>query len=305
MPVPVILVLGGEDDEHATAVVSRLRQAGHDTELLDSRWYPTMLTLSHHPRPGAGALVLPNGRTLPFALISAVYWRSYNGVAIPPLDDEMESYVAHNDARCLFESFLIDLPARWVNGWTAYQLHQTKPVQLARIAQMGIPVPATIWTNDPTQLRAFAAVHPKAIFKPVQGGDETRRLTAEHLSDANLASLQLAPITVQEEIVGTNVRVFVIGSRVLACEVRTPQLDYRQDGKAELLVHALPSDIEQQARRIGASLDLVWSGIDYRLTPDHEYVFLEANPSPMFLGFEEQTGLPLMASLIHLLTRGH
>jgi len=30
-------------------------------------------------------------------------------------------------------------------------------------------------------------------------------------------------------------------------------------------------------------------------------VFLEANPSPMFLGFEERTGLPLTESLTELL----
>ena len=37
------------------------------------------------------------------------------------------------------------------------------------------------------------------------------------------------------------------------------------------------------------------------LTADGQYVFLEANPSPMFLGFEAQTGLPLTAALADLL----
>ena len=48
-------------------------------------------------------------------------------------------------------------------------------------------------------------------------------------------------------------------------------------------------------------LDLLWTGIDYRLTPDRQYVFLEANPSPMFLGFQSATGLPLLESLVDLL----
>jgi hypothetical protein len=33
-----------------------------------------------------------------------------------------------------------------------------------------------------------------------------------------------------------------------------------------------------------------------------EYVFLEANPSPMFLGFQDATGLPLAEILAELLT---
>jgi glutathione synthase/RimK-type ligase-like ATP-grasp enzyme len=211
--------------------------------------------------------------------------------------------MAFNDSRGLFESLLMDLPARWVNGWQGYQMHQTKPVQFARVAALGYSVPATLWTNDGEQLRAFAAQHPKAIFKPVQGGDETRRLTPAHLTDENLQALSLAPITVQAEIVGTNIRVFVAGERVFACEVRTPTLDYRQDHAAELLVHTLPGEMIEQSLQIARTLSLVWTGIDYRLTPDGQYVFLEANPSPMFLGFEAQTGLPLTAALGELLMK--
>ncbi len=50
-----------------------------------------------------------------------------------------------------------------------------------------------------------------------------------------------------------------------------------------------------------AALDLAWTGIDFRLTPEGRCVFREANPSPMFLGFEERTGLPLTQSLAALL----
>lgn len=302
MAASTIVVLGSEEDEHAATMLAYLRQTGHDAELLDSRWFPTQLTLWRNPMVGEGEMGLPSGRRLSLAQIRSVYWRTYNGVSVPPLGDDEETYIAHNDARSLFEALLIDLPTRWVNGWEAYQLHQTKPVALARVAALGVPIPPTVWSNEPAQVRAFARQHKQVIFKPVQGGDETRRLTEAHLSDENLASLQLAPVTLQAEVAGTNIRVFVAGQRVLACEVRTPELDYRQDLAAELLVHVLPAEIEEQARRIAACLALVWTGIDYRRTVEGVYVFLEANPSPMFLGFEAQTGLPLTASLASLLT---
>lgn len=301
MKPATIVILGGEDDEHAAAMLSHLRRQGADVELLDSRWFPTQLALTLSPRPGDGELRLPSGRTLRLDEIQSVYWRNYHGVAPPPLAQADAAFLAFNDARSLLESLLLTLPARWVNGWEAYQMHQTKPVQLARVAALGVMVPATLWTNEGQALRAFAAQHANAIFKPVQGGDETRRLTTAHLTDANLANLALAPITVQAELPGTNIRVFVAGQRVLACEVRTAALDYRQDPQAELFVHDLPSSIEQQARQIAAALSLLWTGIDYRLTPDGQYVFLEANPSPMFLGFEAQTGLPLTDALARLL----
>jgi glutathione synthase/RimK-type ligase-like ATP-grasp enzyme len=47
------------------------------------------------------------------------------------------------------------------------------------------------------------------------------------------------------------------------------------------------------------------AGIDFRLTPTGTYVFLEANPSPMFKGFEKYTGLPLTEALSSLLLGDH
>jgi hypothetical protein len=48
---------------------------------------------------------------------------------------------------------------------------------------------------------------------------------------------------------------------------------------------------------------LEWTAIDWRLTEAGEYVFLEANPSPMFLHFEQQTGFPITQQLVQQLTR--
>ena len=44
------------------------------------------------------------------------------------------------------------------------------------------------------------------------------------------------------------------------------------------------------------------SGIDLRQTADGLFYFFEANPSPMFLGFEARCPLPLTNSLLSLLT---
>jgi D-alanine-D-alanine ligase-like ATP-grasp enzyme len=48
---------------------------------------------------------------------------------------------------------------------------------------------------------------------------------------------------------------------------------------------------------------LEWTAIDLRLKPTGEYVFLEANPSPMFLHFEKQTGFPMTQKLVELLVQ--
>jgi RimK-like ATP-grasp domain len=296
-----ILILGGMDDLHACHMLERLRARGADAEFLDSRWFPTALQLAYSPATETGTLRLPAGRLLTLAEISAVYWRCYNLVQTPDLPDPEQSYIAGNDARGLFESLLIRLPTRWVNGWRAFQLHQTKPVQLALVAALGVPIPATLLSNDPEAVREFAALHPHSIFKPVQGGAHTRVLTPGHLTDENLCNLASSPVTIQEEIAGTNIRVFIAGERVLACEVRSETLDFRDDLALQIVQHDLPAAVAAWCLRVARTLELLWTGIDLRLTPEGRYVFLEANPSPMFLGFESRCGVPLTASLTDLL----
>lgn len=301
MPSKVILILADPNDEHAAHVQYALQARGRDVVRFSSDQFPGSLRLALDPEAGRGHLVLPGDRGVPFDELHAVYWRNYSGASIGTELPDDQQWIAQNDARSLFESFLMLTPARWVNGWSGFTLHQTKPVQFARIARLGVPVPKTLLTNDPAAVLEFAAIHPRAIVKPVQGGDHAIPLAKEHLVPERLERLRFAPITLQERIDGTNIRAFVAGERVLGCEIQAESLDYRDDEAARVLVHRLPAEIERQSIAIARELDLLWTGIDYRLDPEGRYVFLEANPSPMFMGFEQQSGVPLTSALIDLL----
>jgi glutathione synthase/RimK-type ligase-like ATP-grasp enzyme len=283
-----------------------LSTQGAVVEFLDSTRFPAELQIAYDPATGGGSIRFDSGRSLEFAEIQSVYWRNYGGVMPIELPDAEQAFIAANDARSLFESLLLGLEARWVNGLAGYRWHQTKPAALARVAALGMKVPATVVTNDPQAVLAFVDRHgrlenARCIFKPVQGGAHTERVDRSHLSEQNLASLTVSPVTIQEEVPGTDVRVFVAGSRVLACEIRTEVLDFRNDPGAEIVAIDVPSEVAATCCQIAAALDLVWTGIDLRRTPEDQYVFLEANPSPMFLGFERRSGLPLTESLAELL----
>lgn len=295
-----IAILAATDDEHALRIQACLRKSGVNTAIIDSRCFPQRMQITYRPSD-EGLIRLPDGQDVPFDQIDAVYWRNYFGPWGPKLPDPEQAFIAANDARSLFETVLIRLPVKWVNGWRAYQSHQTKPAQLALLAAQGLPVPETIVTNDPQAAREFASQHPRLIFKPVQGGAHAQRVTARHLTEEHLRNLAYAPVTLQEEIVGTSIRVFVVGEQTFACEFDTESLDYRDDPQAQVRLHQLPSEMAGMCRRAAAALELVWTGIDLQRTSSGEYILLEANPSPMFLGFEERTGIPLTASLAELL----
>lgn len=293
-----ILILSPPDDEHARHIGRSLETRGETVRLLNSADFPANLQVSYDPVAERGRFRFPDGTSVEFADVTAVYWRSYGGGSLPRAE---QADVLQDDARGLFESLLVRLRTRWVNGWEGFQLHQTKPAALAMVAELGVPVPATMLTNDPEGLIEFIDRHTRCIFKPVQGGARTRRLELRHLADENLENLRYSPVTLQEEIAGTDVRVFVAGDRVLACEVQSGELDFRDDPNPAVMPLKLPDGIVDRSVRIARTLHLLWTGIDYRRTPDGRYVFLEANPSPAFLEYERRSGLPLTEALTDLL----
>jgi len=302
-----VLVLGEPDDEHALHVSDTLISAGHRARIVSTGRFPSEISLSYRPESNSAIIEFPDGDVLDWGDVHSVYWRQYAGVGTSDLPDGEQAYIAENDSRSLVESMLGSLPGRWVNSYRAWRLHQTKPAQLARVCSLGLEdalkIPQTLLTNSPGELRDFADSVGPCIFKPVQGGAHTRVLTGEYLSDENLESLRFAPVTVQQYVEGTDIRVFVAGRKVMACRIETDALDFREDPDVGIDPHSLSRTVADACRRIARSLHLVWTGIDLRLTAEGDYFFFEANPSPMFLGFESLCGLPLTEALIDLLVR--
>ncbi|MGL5061053.1 MAG: MvdC/MvdD family ATP grasp protein [Microcoleus sp.] len=299
-----ILILGDASDAHAAHLKNALNQAGAAAYYLNTSQFPTQLRMSWRPDTLAGYLTLPEGCQLKFQDIHSVFWRNLAGVVVPQsLKDPNQQQVAFNDSMSAVRSLIQACPCRWINSWQAYQFHKEKPLQLSTADRLGVTIPATLIGNDPDMVREFAKAYEKVIFKPVYGGAHTKMVTEEHLEYNRLkAALSLSPVTIQEYIPGTNIRSYVIGESVYAAEIRSPALDFREDANAELIAIDLPDSVRQQCLAICKAFMLEWTAIDWRVRPTGEYVFLEANPSPMFIHFERQTGFPITQQLVKLLT---
>lgn len=304
MPQRNILVLGAPSDTHVLRVVETLKSRGARPWILEAGDFPERVRAVFDGR-GRGRWVFAEGE-LPLDQIHSVYWRNYgrvHGDSARGLLDSDQRALAENEARSLFESMLLRLRCRWVNGWEGFQLHQRKPAAFARVAALRVPMPRTLWSNDPSAIRAFVEKEGDCIFKPVQGGAYARPLGPGDLDEARLARLALAPVAIQRRVRGTNVRVYVFEKEVLACTVETEALDFREDAAAVLRPISLSPALRERCRRIARALELRWSGMDFVRDEKGVFHFLEANPSPMFLGFESRTELPLTDRLCQLLLR--
>lgn len=297
-----ILILGNASDAHAVHVKRALEQTGATVHYWDTQQFPTQLHLSWQPHTGLGQVLLPDGTLFKLEEIHSIFWRNFSGVQIPSLEDADQYRIAFYDAMSTLRSLFQVGPAQWVNSWQAYQFHKEKPLQLRTAQQLGVTIPATLISNDPSQVIEFAHQHEQVIFKPVYGGAHTQLVRPDHLQPERLQQvLRLSPVTIQEYIAGTNIRSFVIGQTVYSAEICSTTLDFRDDQHTQLIPLAIPESIEAQCLAIANAFFLKWTAIDWRRTPAGDYVFLEANPSPMFLYFEQQTGFPITQALVTLL----
>ncbi|MBI5498137.1 MAG: hypothetical protein HY904_24255 [Deltaproteobacteria bacterium] len=179
---------------------------------------------------------------------------------------------------------------------------QNKLQQLLCGQRLGVPLPRTRVTNDPAAARAFIRRHRQVIAKPASGGALARVVGPRE----PLHALRASPVILQERIPGDDVRLFLLGGRVLSCRALrlpgAPVVDFRgsaayQAGRATYEPVRLPADIRRAAVAWARANGLVLAGVDLRRTPRGRLVFLECNSSPIWLDQEEKTGDSVTAAV--------
>lgn len=63
----------------------------------------------------------------------------------------------------------------------------------------------------------------------------------------------------------------------------------------------LPSDVEKSCINFLKRQGLVYGAMDFIVTPEGEYYFLENNPFGQYLWLEIETGIPLTETMCNLL----
>lgn len=249
---------------------------------------------------GARGRLRAPGRDIALERIRAVYWRTANPtLASPRLRADLREF-AERETRWALESMLVQLTARLVNAPAAIAAHRCKPAQSARVAALGVAIPATLVANCPDDIRSFCEAHAgDVVVKPIGGGAYVRRLTASDLRRDD--SMRASPMQYQQYVAGDDLRIYVVGERVFAGRIVTDdpaRVDFRTDPTHRSEPLALTAAEADTCRQVARTLDLELAGIDFRRDPDGRWWFLEANPSPMFLRFEADTGHPITAALV-------
>jgi ribosomal protein S6--L-glutamate ligase len=185
-----------------------------------------------------------------------------------------------------------------------------KYLATACIEAAGLRVPPTIvCQNADAALEAFTALGGDVIFKPLFGS-EGRGMV--RICDPELAWRTFRTLERTQSVLylqqfirhpGWDLRIFVLGGRVLAAMRRHGNGDWRtnvaQGGKGEVVRPS--AEEERLALRAAAAVGAAVAGVDLLPGPRGEWYVLEVNAVPGWRALAPVTGVDVAAALIDYL----
>ncbi|MGQ0480414.1 MAG: MvdC/MvdD family ATP grasp protein [Pseudonocardia sp.] len=311
-----VLVLTRDLDPSADRLVTTLAGRGIEVARVNTAWFPTQAQVSAQLLGGrwCGRLTTPRG-AIELESVHAVWYRAPEAYRMPQHLSDAEAAHARVEAKYGLGGVLSSLPALWCNHPGRIADAAYKPVQLARASAAGLAVPDTLITNEQRPVREFAGGGP--LVSKLVGGtalDElgvrknvyTRRVGAEQLAD--LRGVEHTTHLFQRWVPkAREARMIVIGGEVTTATITTDSpeayVDYRRDyGSLSYELVNPPDTVTASVRELMAGLGLCYAALDFVITPDDDWVFLELNPAGQYGWIEEQTGAPLTEYLAELLT---
>lgn len=308
----MILIVSYPNYAHVERVVEHLTRP---YALFDTGWYParSLLTVAVKECCESLALTTADGEVIDLARVGAVWHRRISPMTFDEsLTDPTGRLFAWSEANEALLGLWYSLHCYWMNPPWADEVGQRKVRQLQLARSLGLPVPETLITNDPARARDFVASHAPGgvVRKAFRNIAEAPRETSV-VSEADLRlidTVRFAPVIFQRFVpADLDLRVTYVDGELFPAAIRSRpdyQTDYRLGvGHAQVLPYELPDDVAARLRRLMDALDLRFGGIDMRVTPEGEHVFLEVNPAGEYLFVTERTGQPVPQAIAAALER--
>lgn len=212
----------------------------------------------------------------------------------------------------------MDILAQWeaakvpvLNPARALETAVDKYLTTARLAAAGLPTPRTVACQSVEDgLAAFAALGGDVVLKPLFGGEGRgiARIQDEAIAERTFRLVtQLGGAIYLQEFIphaGSDVRLLVIGSRVLAIR-RTNGSDWRTNLSRGAVAEAIhPDDAwAELARRAAECVGATLAGVDLLPGLDGKVYVLEVNAAPGWRGLAAAHGVDVSAMVLDYLEK--
>jgi hypothetical protein len=308
----LILIVSYPSYDHVERVVEHLTRPW---ALFDTGSFPARASLAVSVKECCEGLLLTTegGEVIDLARVGAVWHRRISPLGLDgSLTDPTGRLFAWSESNEALLGLWYSLHCYWMNPPLADEVGQRKVRQLQLARSVGLAVPETLITNDPARAREFVAAHAgggvvRKAFRNIAEAPRETSLVSE--ADLRLIdTVRFAPVIFQRYVpADLDLRVTYVDGELFPAAIRSGP-EYRTDyrlgvGRADVFPYELPDDVAARLGRLMDELDLRFGGIDMRVTPEGEHVFLEVNPAGEYLFVTERTGQPVPQAIAAALDR--
>jgi len=315
-----LLIVTSKDDGHADFVINALneRGSGQDVIRLNTEDFVHNCEVLFDG-DSFEVFIKDSGRTFHSSDIKSVWYRRPKELEINETNKGIAEFI-ETEANAFLRGiyFCCHDTALWVNPLPALHRSRIKMQQLQLAQRLGFKIPKTIITNQPDKVLAFFEAVKVVSFKGMgepnfaldgQLHALLNRIVTKDEVIAQQASIRRCPTLFQEYISKQlDIRVVVIGQKIFAFEIHSQEHplsihDFRGVAPNYLTHHAheLPEPILVGIRQFMQHQGLVFSAMDFVLSQEGEYYFLENNCNGQWLWLEFLTGVKLSEAMIALL----
>lgn len=197
--------------------------------------------------------------------------------------------------------YLRSLPWQQVVGGSWDNSNFSKVFQLAQWTGRSWAVPRSCLTSDPAAALEFIRSVP-SIYK---GASSSKSWTSAFGPDDldRLPLLRRAPVLFQERITGIDVRVHVVRDQVFGEAIHSDGCDYRIDKQARFVPLPVPAAVAADCVTVAEQMRLVLAGLDFKISADGTWYFLEANSAPCYQGYDRRAGGAISDAIAEQLRR--
>ncbi|WP_157465795.1 MvdC/MvdD family ATP grasp protein [Colwellia sp. TT2012] len=208
----------------------------------------------------------------------------------------------------------------WIDYPFDIQRAENKQLQLLLAKQVGLIIPNSLLSNDPTKVEKFyhqeqghiisKMLTPlKNFMQSASSFVYTSKVKEEHLSQ--LESLKLCPMQFQQEIEKAyELRVIYVDGHFFTGKISTTAItdsnkpDWRRANSNDFFwqEYCLPTEVSDKITHLMNRLSLKFGALDLIKSINNEYVFLEVNPCGEWGMLQQSLDLPIaeqIAECIH------
>lgn len=209
---------------------------------------------------------------------------------------------------------------KWLNPLREAFKAENKYLQYDVAKSLGFEMPEMIVSNVKTELLEFFGKHKKVVLKFMDQGyykdiDSNFKGIYVNIIDkqqlSKFGGLFENPIVLQNYIEKSyEVRYTIVGNKHFVCKIESQKsniskTDWRRYDLANTPHYPMkpPIDIKNKIRKLMKKLQLSYGALDFIVTPQNRWIFLEVNSMGQFLWIENLTNLKISDEIVSWLIK--